>query len=104
MKRTVISAASALVLALALGACVSEPDPTLEQNPEYARGYADGCQTANSRVQGFKKTVARDDKAWKDVEPYRVGWRTGYNACGGDSQIGGESDFLQTDRFDTGPI
>lgn len=104
MKRKVITAAGAISLTLALAACVTEPDPKLEQNPNYARGYSDGCQTANTRVQGFKKTVTRDEKAWDGVEAYRVGWRTGYNACGGDSQIGGESDFLQTDRFDTGPI
>lgn len=104
MIRKVTAAASALSLALLVGACVKETDPTLQQNPEFARGYSDGCQTSNSRVQGFKKTVSRDEKAWDGIEAYRVGWRTGYNACGGDSQIGGESEFLQTDRFDSGPI
>ena len=95
----------AAALILGLSACQSVDVSKYDADPAFHAGYADGCRTGNTRLEGFKETVARDDAAWERSEAYRVGWRRGYGACGDlAGQDNYNQDFLQTDRFDQGPI
>ncbi len=75
---------------LALAGCETARDPQVLQNPNYSAGYADGCQTAHTRVTGFDDTIIRNE-ALAEIEPiYDMGWRDGYSACG-------EGDFDTSD-------
>ena len=69
--------------ALLIAGCESGPPPEVVNDPVYKAGYADGCQTAHSRVEGFGGTVHRNEELFKTDETYRAGWRNGYGACGG---------------------
>ena len=69
----------------ALAACETARDPEVLNNPNYSRGYADGCQTGHSRVAGFDETVTKDRELALREPTYEIGWRDGYNACDGES-------------------
>ncbi len=68
-----------------LAACETARDPETLNDPNYSQGYSDGCQTGHSRVAGFDDTVTRDRELAAREPVYEIGWRDGYNACGGEN-------------------
>ncbi|MEQ9144310.1 MAG: hypothetical protein RLO08_08130 [Parvibaculaceae bacterium] len=79
--------------AFVLSACAFERDPAVTQSPIYKAGFSDGCQTAHTRVSGFKDTVHRDQALYEADEKYRAGWGDGYASCGGQNQYDDRSIF-----------
>ncbi|MEM9123744.1 MAG: hypothetical protein AAGB03_10565 [Pseudomonadota bacterium] len=74
----------ALGALLAVAACVSPAvDPQVVETASYQNGYADGCRTANERTNGLDQQVVRNEAIYDTNENYRLGWRSGYGACGG---------------------
>jgi len=69
--------------ALFLAACETARDPQLLSNPNYSSGYADGCQSAQTRVNGFDDSITRNNLLAETEPAYEIGWRDGYAACGG---------------------
>lgn len=70
------------VVALLLSACASDGVQQLAEEPNYGRGYSDGCQTAAERSKSFSTKVFRDDVLFNSDKGYRAGWRYGYQNCG----------------------
>ena len=68
-----------------LTACETARDPELLNDPNYSSGRADGCQTAHSRVAGFDDTITKDRELARREPAYEIGWRDGYNSCGGEN-------------------
>jgi hypothetical protein len=68
-----------LFAAFALGACETT---NYDNDPDYATGFTDGCETGTSRTPGtpVSKPV-RDQQLWDTSEGYRAGWRAGYSSC-----------------------
>ncbi|MFW6027166.1 MAG: hypothetical protein ACOC91_00005 [bacterium] len=86
--------------------CANKVPPEVVESADYQTGYADGCATGNRRTSGFKDDVTRNDTLFHKSENYAIGWRQGYNVCGGSQADSADRDieFLTTDRFDQGPI
>ena len=91
--------------ALLLAGCVSSADEQqLASDPNYGIGYSDGCHTAGTRVQGFDKTITRDNELFDSSKAYQSGWRAGYGSCGGE-QFRDRDVFGFEDRvYDTGSV
>ncbi len=81
----------AVVLTWTLASCSAGIDPIVAESPEYRSGYTDGCMTANDRQNGYGSKVTRDLATFESSEAYRIGWRSGYGACGG--QISNPRDY-----------
>ena len=95
--RSVIAQGTLLALCLMAPACSSDDD--LQRNPQYQAGYSAGCQTAHTRVEGFDKTIHRDETMFDASPAYRAGWRSGLSNCGGstvnrDRNVFGNNDKL----------
>jgi hypothetical protein len=88
-----------LALAVAaLSGCETARDPEILDNPNYAQGYSDGCQTGHSRIAGFDDTVTKDRELSQREPAYEIGWRDGYNACGGQNTDSDTNrDIFETD-------
>lgn len=69
----------------ALAGCETARDEELLSDPNYSKGYSDGCQTGHSRIAGFDDTVTKDRVLSENEPNYEIGWRDGYNACGGEN-------------------
>ncbi len=76
--RTVFS----LAAALAVSACATSESGSLADEPSFALGYGDGCQTAIERDKSFSTKVVRDEQLFESDKPYRGGWRHGFQSCG----------------------
>ena len=81
--RNLSALAGVIVIGAGLSACESARDPELLENPNYSYGYADGCQTGHTRVSGFDDTIVKNRELAAREPAYEVGWRDGYDACGG---------------------
>ena len=75
------SRAGLAAAALLLCACTTDAEQ-LAGEPNYGRGYGDGCQTAAERNKSFSTKVFRDDALFDSDKGYRAGWRYGYQNCG----------------------
>jgi hypothetical protein len=76
-----------------LAGCTTARDPELLNDPNYSTGYADGCQTAQTRVAGFEdETLTRNQVLWENEPAYQTGWRDGYNACGSSTESNTNAD------------
>ncbi len=96
--------AGALPVLFIAGCMSGEEREALAADPNYGAGYSDGCHTAGTRVQGFDKTITRDDDLFDRSKGYRAGWKSGYAACGGD-QFRDKDVFGFEDRiYDTGSV
>ncbi|MBY0422513.1 MAG: hypothetical protein K2Q06_09425, partial [Parvularculaceae bacterium] len=60
----------------------TESTDLLASEPNYGRGYSDGCQTASERGKSFSTKTVRDDALFDSDKGYRAGWRYGYQNCG----------------------
>ena len=95
------------VMVLGMAACANRVSPEILQSASYQSGYSDGCLTGNQRTsRGFPDMVTRNDVLFEKDENYAIGWRQGFNVCGGsqETNIQRDPEFLTTDRFDRGPI
>jgi len=77
--RVLLSGAAALAF---LSACASSDIAELQSQPNYGRGYGDGCQTAQEARRSFSTKQVRDDYLFDNDEAYAAGWRQGYISCG----------------------
>jgi hypothetical protein len=68
---------SALV---ALAGCATA-DLELAEEPGYAKGYGDGCSTAQEEDKSFSTKRYRDEESFDSDRGYRAGWRQGYQQC-----------------------
>lgn len=87
-RRGIRAFMGAAILGAALGglaACETARDPELLNDPNFSKGYSDGCQTGHSRVAGFDDTITKDRDLAERERAYEIGWRDGYNACGGEN-------------------
>jgi hypothetical protein len=78
---------------LLLAACSSD-DANLRRHPQYQAGYSAGCQTAHTRVEGFRNSIHRDDALYEASKSYRAGWRSGLSACGGNLSASRDRDVF----------
>jgi len=74
-----------LVVSALLGGCYKPLDPVITSSPDYQSGYVDGCTTAQDRQNGFGSKITRVEALFESNESYAIGWKNGYNACGGTS-------------------
>jgi hypothetical protein len=76
----VVRTAIAVAALIALGACATA-DPGLSEEPGFAKGYGDGCSTAQEEDKSFSTKRYRDADAFDADRAYRAGWRQGYQQC-----------------------
>jgi len=91
----------------ALAGCQTARDPETLNDPNYATGYADGCQSGQSRVAGFDDTITKDGALAAAEPTYELGWRDGYNACGSATESNTNSDrdifTRESEHYDSVP-
>lgn len=67
------------LIAMSAAACTTY---TPEQDgPYYAKGYSDGCRTAEAQQAAFNTESFQDEDLFKIDGSYRAGWRVGYAEC-----------------------
>lgn len=69
-----------LIAALAAGGCASQSASPPRVNlsgfpPAFQQGYAEGCESANSR------SVRRDENRYQTDFDYMQGWNDGFSIC-----------------------
>lgn len=83
MNARPIAAAAALGLALLFSAgCATSEGESLSEQPTFALGYGDGCQTGVERDKSFSTKSVRDAQLFDSDKAYRAGWRHGFQSCG----------------------
>ena len=68
-------------MTILLTGCPSQQSYLASKPPLFAKGYRDGCESAERWWQnnlGNYKVVSEEDK---DDPQYKEGWETGYNRC-----------------------
>lgn len=68
--------------AAALAGCATGEGGSLSNEPNFAIGYGDGCQTAIERDKSFSTKTIRDAYLFDSDKAYRGGWRHGFQTCG----------------------
>lgn len=77
-----VPASFLLAAAASIAACSTTDDgQRLSGEPNYGRGYSDGCQTAAERNKSFSTKSFRDAELFDHDEGYRAGFRYGYQSC-----------------------
>jgi hypothetical protein len=95
-SRTVTSAATATILALA--ACASVKETMLERGfpPAYAEGYADGCSSGREAAGGLFDETRKDTTRYGTDRQYTQGWDSAFPRCESEMAATVESDRLYT--------
>ena len=79
---------------LAAGCATSETSLLLSEDPAYARGFGDGCATAQEENKSFSTKRVKDDDSFEEDRAYRAGWRQGWLEC----------EAREPNRNDGGPV
>ncbi|NPA29154.1 MAG: hypothetical protein GXO33_03120 [Epsilonproteobacteria bacterium] len=81
MKKIIINTA---LFTLLLGGCAHSRQWLDAQPPHYAKGYRDGCRSAEKWWENNLADYKVLDKTLKDDPLYKEGWHNGYDRCYGD--------------------
>ncbi len=91
-----------IVLGVA-GCATSAETRLLAEEPNFTRGFADGCITGRETDKSFSTKRERDAYLFDNDKAYRAGWRQGFLECGdpeerrdrdyGGVVLGNENDF-----------
>jgi hypothetical protein len=96
------TAAAAISFGLVASACATtETGMLLSEEPGYARGFGDGCATAQEENKSFSTKRIQDEDQFEEDRAYRAGWRQGWLECraqepdrnDGGRVLGNEPDF-----------
>jgi hypothetical protein len=80
MKKIILTSIL-LASSLLLTGCPSQQSYLASKPPLFAKGYKDGCKSAERYWENNMAPYKIVDEAHKDDPDYKEGWEWGYNRC-----------------------